>query len=91
VALRSMPIRARTAHTPAYLWRQEGCAQRVVHGDPGGHAAPSGQARFYQRLCQAGKPRKVAIVAAMRKLLTILGAILRQQKPWDPAVHTSAS
>jgi hypothetical protein len=26
----------------------------------------------------------------MRKLLTILGAILRQQKPWDPAVHTSA-
>ena len=45
---------------------------------------------FYQRLCQAGKPRKVAIVAAMRKLLTILGAILRQQKPWDPAVHTSA-
>jgi transposase len=45
---------------------------------------------FDQRLCQAGKPRKVAIVAAMRKLLTILGAILRQQKPWDPAVHTSA-
>jgi transposase len=45
---------------------------------------------FDQRLCQAGKPRKVAIVAAMRKLLTILGAILRQQKPWDSAVHTSA-
>jgi hypothetical protein len=36
----------RTAQTPAYLRRQEGCAQRVVHGDPGGHAAPSGQARL---------------------------------------------
>lgn len=39
---------------------------------------------FYQRLCAAGKPKKVALVAAMRKLLTILNAMLRDQTPWQP-------
>lgn len=39
---------------------------------------------FYQRLRQAGKPAKVAIVASMRKLLTILNAIIRDQAPWNP-------
>lgn len=39
----------------------------------------------YQRLRYAGKPAKVAIVACMRKLLTILNAILRDQKPWQTA------
>jgi transposase len=38
---------------------------------------------FYQRLCDAGKPRKVAITAAMRKLLIILNAILKQQILWQ--------
>jgi transposase len=38
--------------------------------------------RFYARLCGAGKPKKVAIVAAMRKLLTILNAMVRDNKPW---------
>jgi transposase len=37
---------------------------------------------FYQRLCARGKARKVALVAAMRKLLTILNAILRTQRAW---------
>lgn len=37
---------------------------------------------FYQRLRHAGKPHRVAIVAAMRKLLVILNAILRTQQPW---------
>jgi transposase len=40
---------------------------------------------FYQRLRQAGKPPKVALVAAMHKLLTILNAIVKHQKPWAPA------
>ncbi|HEX4110902.1 MAG TPA: IS110 family transposase [Stellaceae bacterium] len=39
----------------------------------------------YQRLRAQGKPAKVAIVACMRKLLTILNAILRDQKPWATA------
>ena len=44
---------------------------------------------FYERLRQAGKPAKVALVAAMHKLLTILNAILRHKRPWDPALHAS--
>ena len=40
---------------------------------------------FYQRLLAAGKPKMVALIAAARKLLTILNAILRDRKPWQPA------
>lgn len=40
---------------------------------------------FYQRLIAAGKPPKVALTACMRKLLTILNAMLRTHTPWDPA------
>jgi transposase len=39
---------------------------------------------FYQRLRQAGKPGKVALVACMRKLLVILNTMLKQQRPWSP-------
>ena len=42
-------------------------------------------ARFYQRLIDAGKPKKLALTAVMRKLLTILNAILRDQTPWQNA------
>jgi transposase len=34
---------------------------------------------FYQRLLKAGKPKKVALTAVMRKLLICLNALLRQQ------------
>lgn len=37
---------------------------------------------FYQRLRQAGKPPKVALVACMRKVLTILNAMVRTQTHW---------
>lgn len=40
---------------------------------------------FRQRLLQAGKPKMVAAIAVARKLLTILNAIVRDQKPWQPA------
>lgn len=40
---------------------------------------------FYQRLLQAGKPKKVALTACMHKLLTILNAIMRTRKRWDPS------
>ena len=39
---------------------------------------------FHTRLCQRGKPRKVTLVAAMRKLLLILNAVVRDQVPWQP-------
>lgn len=40
---------------------------------------------FYQRLRNAGKPAKVALVAVMRKLLTTVNAMIKQQTPWRPA------
>ncbi len=43
---------------------------------------------FYERLCAAGKPKKVALTACMRKLLTILNALLAHSTPWNPSVST---
>lgn len=40
---------------------------------------------FALRLLNAGKPKKVVIIAIARKLVTILNAILRDKKPWQPA------
>jgi len=37
----------------------------------------------YQRLIDAGKPHKVALIACARKLLTILNAMMRTNKPWQ--------
>ena len=37
---------------------------------------------FYQRLLAAGKPKKVALVASMRKLLVTLNAMLKHGYPW---------
>jgi transposase len=37
---------------------------------------------FYERLVGGGKPKKVALVACMRKLLTILNALMRERIPW---------
>lgn len=42
---------------------------------------------FYTRLVAAGKPKKVALVACMRKLLTILNAMLRKNEEWDESYH----
>jgi transposase len=44
---------------------------------------------FYQRLLQAGKLKMVAIVACMRKLLTILNAMIRYGTPWQPQLAAS--
>jgi len=39
---------------------------------------------FHQKLIAAGKPKKVAITACMRKLLTILNAMVRSNTRWNP-------
>ena len=44
---------------------------------------------FYQRLCMAGKPKKVALTACMRKLLTILNHMVRQNRHWNPSTQNS--
>jgi len=41
----------------------------------------------YERLLAAGKRKKVALVACMRKLLTMLNAIAKQGSTWDPTLH----
>jgi transposase len=41
--------------------------------------------RFYRRLREGGRPAKLALTAVMRKLLTILNAIVRDRRPWQPA------
>ena len=49
---------------------------------------------FYQRLLSAGKAKKVALVACMRKLLTILNAMVKNSSPWCgsyPAVVAPSS
>jgi transposase len=40
---------------------------------------------FYQRLVASGKAKKLALTAAMRKLLVILNTMLRNGTPWQPA------
>lgn len=44
-------------------------------------------AAHYKHLLALGKPKKVALVACMRKLLTILNAMMRDGALWDPAKH----
>lgn len=45
--------------------------------------------QFHERLLQQGKLPKVAIVACMRKLLTILNAMVRDNKPFDLTLHAA--
>ena len=40
---------------------------------------------FYQRLVLAGKPKMVALIASMRKLLTILNSMIKHNRSWDPS------
>ena len=41
---------------------------------------------FYQRLCQAGKAKKLAVTACMRKLLTILNAMVTSRTAWRQGI-----
>ena len=44
---------------------------------------------FYLGLVDQGKEKKVAIVACMHKLLTILNAMIRDMQPWQPSLAAS--
>ena len=46
--------------------------------------------RFYQRVCQAGKAKKLAVTACMRKLLTILNAMVKSGASWREPVSQLA-
>jgi transposase len=45
--------------------------------------------KYYEHLQGAGKRKKVALIACMRKLLCMLNAVLREQKPWRNRVPTT--
>ncbi|MBV9110618.1 MAG: IS110 family transposase [Gemmatimonadetes bacterium] len=45
---------------------------------------------FYRRLLATGKPKKLVLVACMRKLLTILNTMVRTQQPWSPSTPLDA-
>jgi transposase len=42
---------------------------------------------FYQGLLAKGKLKRMAVIACLRKLLVILNAMMRDQKPWRDAVE----
>ena len=42
--------------------------------------------RFYERLVSAGKHKKVALTACIRKIVTALNAMLRDNVPWQPSI-----
>lgn len=42
---------------------------------------------YYQKLLKAGKVKKVALVACMRKLLVILNAIVKNKTSWNYDLH----
>jgi transposase len=42
--------------------------------------------RFYQHLTSLGKPKMVALIAAMRKLLTILNSRIKRNQSWNPRI-----
>lgn len=44
---------------------------------------------FYERLLAAGKTKKVALTACMRKLLTILNAMVKHHRTWQPSLAKS--
>lgn len=43
---------------------------------------------FYRRLVERGKPKKVALVAVMRKLIILINILVREQRPWRPTTQS---
>ena len=77
----------RAARLPRHPRRALGCAQSPLQRRPRGHPAQSRSSRRSTSACAPdGKPGKVALVAAMHKLLTILNAMLRSGRTWQPSM-----
>jgi transposase len=75
-------LRGRRAVWGGRTTRREECA---LHGDAPRHALQYRHSPrpFYARLLAAGKAKKVALVACMHKLLTLLNALLKHQTHWQ--------
>ena len=46
---------------------------------------------FYERLIARGKPAKLALVAAMRKLLTAIYSVAKNRRPFVPRLHATST
>jgi hypothetical protein len=77
---------------PHHFRRTRPSLSRSVHGDDGGSAVQPVLRTRYQCLLQAGKPKKVALVACMHTLVRTLNAILCHMDPrkLDAAEATGA-
>ncbi len=64
------------------IWGGRAPVRAVLYGGPGRGPPRPALRDFYRRLVAAGKAKKLALTAAMRKLLVILNAILRDRQPW---------
>jgi transposase len=62
--------------------------RRALHGGPGRGPTQPALRAFYLRLVAAGKAKKLALTATMRKLVVILNALVRDGQPWR--AHQSA-
>ena len=82
-----------------HVWGGRPGPSCLVHGDAGYHSLQSRHLNpvirdFYQRLLAAGKPKQLALVASIRKLLVILNAMLQQRSSWrdiTPAIAVTSS
>jgi transposase len=61
--------------------------RRALYMPAMGAATQNRNAVLYQRLLAKGKPKKVAIVACMRKLLHLIHGVLKNQTAFNPALH----
>ena len=82
VGVAPTPRQRRPARQTRRLGRTLPGAGRPLHGSVGSQPPQSCYSGFYQRLLAAGKPKKVALVASMRKLLVMLNAMLNHGSPW---------
>jgi transposase len=76
------PVLARTLRGGRRVWGGRAAVRAVLYMATVAAVRCNPTIRgFYQRLVAAGKPKKVALVAGMHKLLLILNVIVRQQTP----------
>jgi transposase len=79
-------------HGKRSIWGGRASIRRVLYNAARTAAIHNPVIRsLYQRLRKAGKPFKVAIVACMRKMLTIANVMIRTERPWDPTLGTSCT
>ena len=68
------------------LGRQVPSLRRPIHGSVGGLSLEPSDPKIYQRLLATVNPKKLAITACMRKLLTMLNSMMRTGERWDTTI-----